>query len=70
MVYRGRAMPELTGKYVFTDYGSGWIMALEESSGKWTARFLTEDLGAAGLGTDPRDGEVLLCMLDGGTVRN
>jgi len=69
VVYRGRAMPELTGKYVFTDYGSGWIMALEESSGKWTARFLTEDLGVAGLGTDPRDGEVLLCMLDGGTVR-
>lgn len=69
VVYRGRAMPELTGKYVFTDYGSGWIMALEEAAGKWTGRFLTEDLGVAGVGTDPRDGELLLCMLDGGTVR-
>lgn len=69
IIYRGRSMPELSGKYVFTDYGSGWIMGLEESAGKWTARFLTEDLGVAGIGTDPRDGEVLLCMLDGGTVR-
>jgi len=68
MIYRGRAMPELTGKYIFADYESGWIMSLEESGGNWVAQHLCTDSSIAGFGLDPRNGELLLCDL-GGTVK-
>lgn len=33
-VYRGKELPELTGKYIFSDYVSGRIFALETKNGK------------------------------------
>ena len=42
-VYRGRKIPELVGKYVFSDYCIGDIWVLEEdSSGNWKRRTILE----------------------------
>ncbi len=34
-VYRGKKIPELTGRYIFGDYGSGNIWFLTEQNGSW-----------------------------------
>ena len=39
-VYRGDAVPELAGKYIFGDFGSGNIWTLTERSGKWDRQLL------------------------------
>ncbi len=34
-VYRGKVIPELVGRYIFGDYGSGTIWTLTEQGGSW-----------------------------------
>jgi hypothetical protein len=34
-VYRGKKIPELVGRYIFGDYGSGTIWSLIEKNGSW-----------------------------------
>jgi len=68
-VYRGRAAPSLTGKYIFGDFGSGRLFALTEiSGGQWEA----EELLATGFNISSfgEDSSGELYVLDyGGSVR-
>lgn len=70
IIYRGNQLTELQGKYIFCDIfgGGGIIAALTETSpGVWTGQQLTTRPQIVDFGTDPRDGEPLLCGL-GGTI--
>lgn len=61
IVYRGSRIPELQGSYVFGDYGSGNIWALEHDGTAVTSvRRLAGMVGLAAFGVDPRNGDVLL----------
>jgi hypothetical protein len=44
-VYRGSALPNLQGKYVFADYCSGWLWATyRQDNGAWyTAELMQTD---------------------------
>lgn len=65
-VYRGKKLPELTGSYVYADYGTGKIWALTQSSnGTVKNKILLESgLNIASFGTDAT-GELYLCTQDG-----
>jgi glucose/arabinose dehydrogenase len=69
VVYRGEAFPKLSGAYVFADYGTGLVMALREKGKTWNAENLTREPGIAGIGADPRNGDVLFANLAQGKVR-
>lgn len=68
-VYRGRAIPELRGLYVFGDFVSGRIWSLEETSpDTWTRTLLLESgLGLASFGEDLA-GNLYVMDLGGGQV--
>ena len=68
IVYRGNQLTELQGKYLVADtYGGGGIIAAftETSPGVWTGQRLTTRSQIVHFGTDPRNGEPLLCSLQG-----
>ncbi len=71
VVYRGAKIATLRGSYVFGDYGSGNIWALNVRSGvssDW--RFLCAERGVAAFGTDPSNGDVLVANhFNGGIQR-
>jgi uncharacterized repeat protein (TIGR03806 family) len=71
-VYRGTRLTEIFGHYVFADYGSGRIWSLrQETSGAWTRSQLFQESGNSivAFGPDPRNGDVLFCMIGAGQVR-
>lgn len=68
LVYHGSRFPELSGAYLFADYAFGRIIALREKDSKWEAEILAVEAAIAGLGVDPRDGEVLFANLAKGTI--
>jgi uncharacterized repeat protein (TIGR03806 family) len=64
LVYRGERLAQLYGAYLFADYVSGNIWATrydgQRASGlQWLAR----DPGISAFGSDPRNGDILLCDL-------
>jgi mono/diheme cytochrome c family protein len=60
-VYRGDRFPELVGRYIFTDYGSGNIWSLTNNGTNVTTKtLLAIDAPIAGFGKDPRNGDLLL----------
>ena len=63
-VYRGRALPELRGTYLFADFCSGEIFGLRE--GRRTI-LLDSDLAIASFGEDEA-GELYVLDLAGGAV--
>ena len=65
-VYRGTAIPELAGRYLFADYVSGNIWSLERSAPEPTVTRLGGEVAIVGLLEDPATGGVLL--LDRGNV--
>ncbi|OYW70600.1 MAG: hypothetical protein B7Z37_30265 [Verrucomicrobia bacterium 12-59-8] len=70
VVYRGEELPQHEGKYVFADYVTGRVMALkDEGKAVWSDETLAQDPGIAGLGFDPRDGEVLFANLAAGQIK-
>jgi len=71
VVCRGGRFAELRGKYVFADFGTGRVIALKEEEGKslWSDDTLAQEAGIAGLGVDPRDGEVLFANLAQGKLK-
>jgi uncharacterized repeat protein (TIGR03806 family) len=71
VVSRGARLAELSGSYVFADYGSGRVWALAESAGTWTSQQLFQEAGNSivAFGTDPRNGDVLYCMIGSGIVK-
>jgi glucose/arabinose dehydrogenase len=69
-VYRGSAIPGLEGQYLFADFGTGRIWALDAGDpGASQAReILRTDLNIASFGVDGA-GEILLCAFDGRIYR-
>ncbi len=67
-VYHGSKFPELKGAYVFADYAFGRIISLREKHERWEHEIIAVEAGIAGLGIDPRDGELLFANLAKGTV--
>lgn len=65
-VYRGPSLPGLTGKYIYADYGSGKIWALDATNLSNPANtLLTEsDLNISSFGVDPKN-ELYICAFDG-----
>jgi glucose/arabinose dehydrogenase len=70
-VYRGERLPELKGSYVCADYGTGIVQALSERQGRWEPKTLSlpRAPGIAGIGKDPRNGDVLMANLAEGSVK-
>lgn len=62
-VYRGKKLPVLSGKYIFGDYVSGRIFALETKQGKAVKNSLLVDKAGqiSSFGVDA-DNELLICM--------
>ncbi len=69
-VYRGSKIPELIGKYIYADYVSGRIWALEyDGTGEPTNSLLKDtDLNIASFGID-RNKELYICAFDGNIYR-
>jgi glucose/arabinose dehydrogenase len=69
-VYRGEGVPALQGTYVYGDFGSGRIWALDASSPEdpRPRQILDTDLNIASFGVDP-GGELLICAFDGRIYR-
>ena len=59
-VYRGSAIPALTGKYVCADYVSGNIWSITRTSGAPVVNRLAGEIAIVGLLPDPATGEILL----------
>ncbi|MDB6007678.1 MAG: glucose dehydrogenase [Prosthecobacter sp.] len=70
VVYRGKVFPQHEGKYVFADYVTGRVIALkDEGKAVWSDETLAQDPGIAGMGVDPRNGEVLFANLAAGQIK-
>lgn len=69
-VYRGSAIPELTGLYIFGDYISGRIWALEHSDIENPSVFelIQTGFGISSFGTD-QENEIYICGFDGNIYR-
>jgi glucose/arabinose dehydrogenase/mono/diheme cytochrome c family protein len=68
-VYRGNEFAELTGQYLFCDYGRLHLWALREHDGKWDCQRLTDTAGSVtAFGVDPRDGGVLMADFAKGRI--
>lgn len=72
--YRGSAIPELAGRYVFADFASGTIWALREGdNGQTTAEVLAESKMKISAFTEDLDGELYILSYsyegDGGLFR-
>jgi|GEM_PF-3754764 len=73
VVYRGAALPELNGAYVFSDFVSGRIWALVDNgqrplSSAQVTQIATEP-GLVGFAIDPRQGDLLAADLDSNVIR-
>jgi len=69
-VYRGSAIPELSGKYVFADYGSGRVMALQpDGQGGYDVDELTDSaFGPTSFGVGP-DNELYFTDINNSRLR-
>lgn len=69
IVYRGTRLSQLTGWYVFADYASGNIWALNYD-GTNTIPFqrIAGQTGIAAFGRDPSSGDVLMANVNNGTL--
>ena len=70
-VYRGRALPDLYGAYVFGDYLRGhiWAAQTNNTNGSLSVRRIAGDTSLAAFGRDPRDGEILVVNVGEGVIR-
>jgi glucose/arabinose dehydrogenase len=70
-VYRGNNIPALTGKYIFSDYVSGNIWALErtDTPGEPEVERIAGETGIAGFGPDPSNGDILMADLGNNVIQ-
>jgi uncharacterized repeat protein (TIGR03806 family) len=73
IVYRGNRYSALVGHYVFADFGSGRIWSLrpdgENPVPPENVQLLATDAGISSFGTDPSNGDILLCDLTEGVIK-
>lgn len=70
VVYHGSRLPQLRKAYIFADYVTGRVMALKDEGGPvWKDQTLAQEPGIAGIGLDPRDGEVLFANIALGKIK-
>ena len=70
LVYRGSQYPELTGDYLFADYISGRIWAMDDPGGSsQSVSQIATDNNIAGFGINPATGDILLGDLGSDTVK-
>lgn len=68
-VYKGTAIPNLPGAYIFSDFGSGTIWALTESSGTWTrTKLLSSGRSVSSFGQDVA-GEIYVVDYSGNILK-
>lgn len=69
-VYRGPTLPGLTGKYIYGDYASGTIWALDKQTGSnpVNTKLMESDLEIASFGVDQKN-ELYICSFDGKIYR-
>jgi glucose/arabinose dehydrogenase len=67
LVYHAEKHPDLAGKYIFGDYGTGRIWALtadgEKPIASTNVRMIAQEQGVVSFGRDPRNGDVLIANL-------
>ena len=64
-VYRGEAMPELRGRYIYSDYCHGDLWTLWQEAGGWRSRKLMEtDLNVTAIEEDLQ-GEIYISSING-----
>ncbi len=67
VVYHGNRLPQLRGAYVYGDYVRGNVWRLTYDGANATPpQWLFADPGISAFGTDPANGDVLYCNLEGG----
>jgi glucose/arabinose dehydrogenase len=69
VVYHGDNFPKLRAAYIFADYATGNILALREQENTWASETLAKEIGIAGIGLDPRNGDVLFANLAQGKIQ-
>lgn len=69
LVYRGAALSQLYGAYVFADYGSGRIWSLRRTTGTPRVEQLTTDAGIVGFGLNPFNGDILMADIQEGAIK-
>lgn len=70
VVYHGERYPQFQGAYIFGDFVSGRTFALrDKGQPRWMEETLAQEPGIAGIGYDPRDGEVLFANLGSGLIK-
>ncbi len=74
VVYRGNALPDLYGAYLFADYESDnlWQMRYEINNGVTNITpysFMFKEADIAAFGVDPRNGDVLMANVVQGTIK-
>ena len=71
VISRGARLAELSGRYIFADYGSGRIWSLAENAGTWSSQQISQETGnqIVAFGSDPRNGDVLYCAIGDGIVK-
>jgi len=68
-VYRGRRFPQLTGRYLFSDFCKGFLAALTQQNGAWTRTELMPPgpINISSFGED-QDGELYVTGYNTGTL--
>jgi uncharacterized repeat protein (TIGR03806 family) len=69
VVYHGNTLVELGGAYIYADYVSGNLWALQGAPGSYNAVKLGAEAGISAFGIDPRNGDVLISNVTGNTVK-
>jgi glucose/arabinose dehydrogenase len=70
VVYRGQALPEWQGIYLYGDYCSGWVRGLYRSAqGDWLTTQLFENLGPITSFGEDESGEVYLALHSGSVLQ-
>lgn len=71
VVYRGKSFPKHSEKYIFADFATGRVIALkDEGKAIWSDETLAQEPGIAGIGFDPRNGEILFANLASGKIKS
>lgn len=69
-VYRGPSLPELKGKYIYADYGSGkiWVLDATNVNNPVNTILVESNLNISSFGVDPKN-ELYICAFDGKIYR-